>query len=70
MKNRLFLLPWLLGVCLGEGHRSDESRHIARTASTKDVKTALLRLAARFDRLADKVQLAQRIFQTIGLAAT
>jgi hypothetical protein len=39
--------------------RSDELRHMARAASTEDVETALLRLVARFDRLANKVQLAR-----------
>ena len=39
--------------------RSDELRQMAGTASTEDVQTALLRLAARFDRLTNKVQLAR-----------
>jgi hypothetical protein len=39
--------------------RSDELRHMARTVSTEDVETALLKLVARFDSLANKVQLAR-----------
>ena len=36
--------------------RSHELRQMALTASTEDIRAALLRLAARFDRLAEKLE--------------
>ena len=39
--------------------RSDELRQMAGTASTEDVQTGLLGLAARFDRRANEVQVAR-----------